>query len=66
MRIHLIWPSVVFTAILFAPSLAMAQPEGSEPRAFLEPPTDDPEYVLMGEFVGPVTKGENQYEPLGL
>ena len=29
-------------------------------------PENDPEYALLGEFVGPISVGENKYEPLGL
>ena len=34
--------------------------------AFTQPPKNDPSFELMGEFVGPITTGENEYEPLGL
>lgn len=30
------------------------------------PPENDPEYALLGEFVGPILIGENKYEPLAL
>jgi hypothetical protein len=40
---------------------------GRRPRpAATEPPTDDPEYALMGEFVGPVDNGENEHATIGL
>lgn len=29
-------------------------------------PENDPEYALLGEFVGPISVGENKYEPLAL
>lgn len=32
----------------------------------LEPPKDDPSYLLMGEFAGAVTVGEGKTEPIGL
>ncbi len=34
--------------------------------AHTEPPKNDPNFKLQGEFVGPVTVGENEYQPLGL
>jgi len=35
--------------------------------AFTEPPTDDLNFDLMGEFIGPISTGqENEYESLGL
>lgn len=34
--------------------------------AFTDPPTDDLDYDLMGEFVGVITTAENQVEPLGI
>lgn len=34
--------------------------------ALTQPPTDDWDYELMGEFVGVITTAENQVEPLGL
>lgn len=30
------------------------------------PPENDPEFALLGEFVGPILIGENKYEPLAL
>ncbi|WP_231742845.1 3-keto-disaccharide hydrolase [Stieleria varia] len=43
----------------------MAQRSGKGP-AFTSPPTDDPNYALLGEFAGAIKTGENQYEPLAL
>lgn len=34
--------------------------------AATSPPEDDPNYTLLGEYVGPIAVGENEYEPLGL
>jgi hypothetical protein len=36
------------------------------PQTEISPPADDANYDLMGEFIGPIEKGENQYESLGL
>lgn len=45
---------------------AQAQESRSRGPVYTEPPTDDPSYHLMGEFVGPITVGENEYETVGL
>ncbi|MEZ6135721.1 MAG: DUF1080 domain-containing protein [Pirellulaceae bacterium] len=48
---------------------AIAQEEEREKPARIaltEPPADDADYRLLGEFVGPIAVAENQYEPLGL
>ena len=34
--------------------------------AFTQPPKNDWNYELMGEFVGPIAIGENEYESLGI
>ncbi len=34
--------------------------------AYTQPPQDDPNFALQGEFIGPVTVGKNKYQPLGL
>ncbi|MCB9926023.1 MAG: DUF1080 domain-containing protein [Planctomycetaceae bacterium] len=66
------------TFLLFAGMLGVvfavdAQDHGDEKRP--EPvksivltsiPENDPEYALLGEFVGPISVGENKYEPLAL
>src|SRR5690606_27224029 len=40
--------------------------EKPAPIVATQPPVDDPDYPLLGEFLGPIAVGENQYEPLGL
>lgn len=50
-------------------TISFAQDQAPVPLeriALTEPPADDANYELQGEFVGPITVGENQYEPLGL
>ncbi|MCR9291149.1 MAG: DUF1080 domain-containing protein [bacterium] len=45
---------------------ALAQSD-AEPRfAATEAPDNDPEFELLGEFVGPISVGDNQYQALGL
>ena len=39
---------------------------GEKGPAYTKPPQDDGDYDLLGEFSGPLTLGENEYEPLGL
>lgn len=51
-------------ALLLAATTARAQ--GSRGPVHTEPPQDDAAYWLMGEFVGPLTVGENEYETIGL
>jgi hypothetical protein len=50
--------------------IAFPQEAGKTPAlpriALTEAPTDDADFSLLGEFVGPITVAENQYEPLGL
>lgn len=55
-------------AAVFAVS-ANLHAQGKKPGkgpAYTEPPKDDANFVLMGEFVGPISVGENEYQPLGL
>jgi len=47
-------------------SVAQAQEPRSRGPVHTEPPTDDPSYLLLGEFAGPITIGENEYETIGL
>ncbi len=51
--------------LLLTAGTSLAQNAGRGP-VHTEPPADDPAYLLMGEFVGPLTVGENQYETIGL
>ena len=55
---------IALVAVSFSGASANAQ-EKKGP-AFTEPPKNDWNYALMGEFVGPIQVGENKYEPLGL
>lgn len=58
--------SLVGNSVL-AQNVSGKSEEGQLPRvAYQEPPVDDPDYSLMGEFVGIVSVGEDQFEPLGL
>ncbi len=46
---------------------AQEQPPAPLERvALTEPPTGDENFDLQGEFVGPISVGENSYKPLGL
>lgn len=57
--------SAVFLSTLL--SLAATAQENALPRiALTEAPKNDADYSLMGEFVGPISVGENKYSPLGL
>lgn len=49
----------------FVATPAFAQDTGLKRVAFTEAPADDMQYSLMGEFVGPIKKGDG-YEPLGI
>ena len=40
--------------------------DGAQQAAFTSVPENDPVYALLGEFVGPISVGENKYEPLAL
>lgn len=54
-------------AILPSRSISQEPDEAKLPRvALTEAPESDPDYQLMGEFVGLINAAENQYEPLGL
>lgn len=60
----LVTGSLLFSA---GPGIARAQ-ENKNDRGpvHIEPPQDDPSYRLMGEFIGPITVGENQYQTVGV
>lgn len=57
--------ALAFTAFPLSANPVLAQAEGPG-WAATEPPEGDLEYALMGEFVGPVDVGGNQYRPIGL
>lgn len=61
--------SLSVTPLTFGLILLLGAPlfaaDGKGP-AHTEPPEDDKNYPLLGEFVGPIATGENEYEPLGL
>ncbi len=54
----------VFLLLLFSSAIVHAQ--NKKGPALTEPPKNDLNFALMGEFVGPITTGENEYEPLAL
>ena len=45
---------------------AFSQDRPKKGPAFTEPPADDDDFPLLGEFVGPVSVGENEFEAMGL
>lgn len=56
--------ATVFLAFTVAVTeLALAD---DDPRDLTSVPENDPAYALLGEFVGPISVGENKYEPLAL
>ena len=62
--------AVVLLTSAVAPSVGTAQGTkmilGKKGPAYIEPPTDEPCYPLMGEFVGEISVGENEKQLLGL
>jgi hypothetical protein len=64
--------ATLWAAIVSASAFAQEAEKAPEPKkndrgpVHLEPPSDDPNYLLMGEFAGPITVAENQYQTLGL
>ncbi len=57
--------NAVFLSVML--SLSASAQESTLPRiALTEAPKNDADYSLMGEFVGPISVGENKYAPLGL
>lgn len=60
---------LVTGSILFSAGAGIAraqEPKNDRGPVHLEPPQDDPSYQLMGEFIGPITVGENQYQTVGV
>lgn len=51
---------------LIANPMVLADDGEKQPSVHTEPPEDDPSYRLMGEFAGPITVGENEYQTIGL
>lgn len=66
MKLPLAFLCCSVSLFLSLPSLAQEETPPLERVAFTEPPEGDTDFDLMGEFVGPIKKGEGQYEPLGL
>ncbi len=62
-RPTLIWLLAAVPLLAHTPP-ATAQ-EGEE-SAFTEPPADDPDFALLGEFAGPIQVGENEFQAVGL
>jgi len=58
-------PCTLF-ALFACHGLIASAADGNRGTVFTEPPKNDLNYALQGEFVGPITVGENKYEPLGL
>ena len=57
---------IVLALFLIASSVpALGQRSGKGPM-FTEPPKNDKSFELIGEFLGPIRKGENKYEPIAL
>lgn len=56
------FPVLPIVTVLLAANVSFAQ----RGAVHTELPEDDPGYRLMGEFVGPITVGENEYETVGL
>ncbi|MEO8494521.1 MAG: hypothetical protein ABI614_05600, partial [Planctomycetota bacterium] len=46
--------------------LASSPVQAADDAALTSVPENDPVYALLGEFVGPISVGENKYEPLAL
>ncbi len=59
-------PLIILIASLTCCGSLLAQEKPGKGPVYTEPPKDDPNFVLQGEFVGPVTVAENEYQPLGL
>lgn len=57
--------SAFFLSVVLSLS-ASAQENALTRIALTEAPKNDADYSLMGEFVGPISVGENKYAPLGL
>ncbi len=51
-----------------APALQAQDDKAEQPQriALTAAPADDPDFALMGEFVGPIQDGPGEYVPLGL
>lgn len=58
--------SLICSLAILLLSVGTSLAQGGRGPVHTEPPTDDPAYLLMGEFVGPLTVGENEYETVGL
>ena len=59
-----LFPIAAITSLLVA-GLASAE-NGPRGPVHLEPPKDDPSYLLMGEFAGSITVAEGKTETIGL
>jgi hypothetical protein len=52
--------------VTLLPSAPAVAAEGKKGPALTAPPEGDANYALLGEYLGPIATGENEYEPLGL
>ena len=62
----LLLPTNACLAWMVAVTSAVQAADGPQHAAMTSVPENDPQYALLGEFVGPILVGENKYEPLAL
>ncbi len=65
LRLHFTLVNSLFAIVIAATGIAQAG-DGPQHAALTSIPENDPVYALLGEFVGPISVGENKYEPLAL
>lgn len=56
----------LYACLIVLVASVTADAQDKKGPAFTEPPKNDLNFALMGEFVGPIAKGENEYESLAL
>ncbi len=56
----------LYACLIVLVASVTANAQNKKGPAFTEPPKNDLNFALMGEFVGPIAKGENEYESLAL
>lgn len=56
----------LFLTATVAIVMGVRSADGQEHLALTSVPDNDPVYALLGEFLGPISVGENKYEPLAL
>lgn len=60
---------VVWASTILLPPDRLDAQEKVDPRkgpAWTQPPEDEPDFPLLGEFVGPIRTGENEFRAMGL